>query len=51
MLLEARVLGRDDRVPQRRRDVVVADDHAPLGGELADLRPSRASSRVMVLGR
>ena len=36
VLVEARVLRRDDRVSQRRRDVVVADDDAALGGELAD---------------
>ena len=30
------VLGRDDRLAQDRVDVVVADDHAPLGRELAD---------------
>ncbi len=36
MLVEPCVFRRDDRVPQRRRDVVVADDDAALGGELAD---------------
>ena len=34
--LELRVFGRDDRLPQRRVDVVVADDDAALGGEFAD---------------
>ena len=36
MAVELRVFGRDDRLPQQRVDVVVADDDAPLGGELAD---------------
>ena len=34
--VEARVLGRDDRLAERRRDVVVLHDDAPLGRELAD---------------
>ena len=37
MLLELGVLGGDDGLPQRRRDVVVANDDAAFGGELADL--------------
>ena len=36
VLLEVGVLGGDDRLPQHRRHVVVADDDAALGGELAD---------------
>ena len=36
VLLEVGVLGGDDGLAQHRRDVVVADDDAPLGGELAD---------------
>ena len=36
MLLEIRVLAGDDRLAQRGRDVVVADDDAPFDGELAD---------------
>ena len=34
--VEPGVFGRDDRVPQRWRDLVVADDEAALGGEFAD---------------
>ena len=34
--VELGVLGRDDRLPQQRVDVVVADDDAALRGELAD---------------
>ncbi len=34
--IELRVLGGDDRLAQQRVDVVVADDDAALGGELAD---------------
>ena len=34
--VELGVLGRDDRLAQQRVDVVVADDDAALGGELAD---------------
>ena len=36
MAVELRVFGGDDRLLQQRVDVVVADDDAPLGGELAD---------------
>src|SRR5919108_847161 len=36
VLLERRVFGGDDRLSQEGRDVVVADDRATLGGELAD---------------
>ncbi len=36
-LLELGVLAGDDGLPQCRRDVVVANDDAALGGELADL--------------
>ena len=34
---KSRVFGGDDGLTQYWRDVVVADDDAPLGGELADL--------------
>jgi hypothetical protein len=37
MPLEPTVLGRDDRLPQHWRHVVIADDDAPLDGEFADL--------------
>src|SRR5690606_8821179 len=36
VLLERLILGRDDRLPQQRRDLVVADDDPALRGELAD---------------
>ena len=36
-LLELGVLAGDDGLPQRGRDVVVANDDAAFGGELADL--------------
>ena len=36
MAVEFRVFGRDDRLPQQRVDVVVADDDAPLRRELAN---------------
>jgi hypothetical protein len=36
VLLEICVLGRDDRLPQDGRDLVVADDDAALGRELSD---------------
>jgi hypothetical protein len=36
VLLEIRVLGRDDRLSQDGRDLVVADDDAALGRELSD---------------
>jgi hypothetical protein len=36
VLLEPGVLGGQDGLPQRRRDLVVADDDTPLGGELAN---------------
>ena len=36
VLVEPRILGRDDRIAQQRRDLFVADDDAALGGELAD---------------
>ena len=42
VLVEPGVLGGDDRLAQHRRDVVVADDDAPLGGELADRLRRRA---------
>ena len=44
--VELGVLGRDDRLPQQRVDVVVADDDAALGGELADhLAVARVDAR------
>ena len=46
MALELGVFGRDDRLAQHRVDVVVADDDAALGGELADdlaLAPCRGA--------
>ena len=36
MPIEVGILGGDDRLPEHRVDVVVADDDAPLRGELAD---------------
>ena len=49
--LELGVFGGDDRLPQQRVDVVVADDDAALGGELADhLAAARRRARVIVLG-
>ena len=36
VLLEIGVFGGDDRLPHERRDVVVGDDDAALGGELAN---------------
>jgi len=44
--VEFGVLGGDDRLAQQRVDVVVADDDAPLGGELADdLSAARVDAR------
>ena len=51
MRVETRVLGRDDGLPERHGDVVVADDDAALRRELADdLAVRRLSTRVIVLG-
>ena len=36
MGVEALILGGDDRLTKQRRDLIVGDDDAPLGGELAD---------------
>ena len=36
MVVEVLVFGRDDRVAQVRRDVVVGNDEPPLGRELAE---------------
>ena len=38
--VELRILGGDDRLAEHPVDVVVADHHAPLRGELADHLPS-----------
>ena len=46
MAIELRVLGGDDRLAQKRVDVVVADHHAPLCRELADhLAAGRVDAR------
>ena len=44
--IELGVLGGDDRLAQERVDVVVADDDAPLGGELADDLAVRGVARA-----
>jgi hypothetical protein len=36
VLVEAAILGRDDRLPERRGDLVVAHHDAPFGRKLAD---------------
>ena len=43
--VELGVFGGDDRLAQQRVDVVVADDDAPLGGELADHLAARRRRR------
>jgi len=54
MPIELGVLGGDDRLPQHRVDVVVADDHAALGRELADhlaaagVDPGDRAGRIVV---
>ena len=57
MLVEVLVLGRDDGLPEERRDLVVGDHRAALRGELADdLAGARVDARdrarrVVVEGR
>jgi hypothetical protein len=34
--IESRVFGRDERLTKERGDVLVADDEAPLDGEIAN---------------
>ena len=36
MIFEGLILGRDDGLSQKRRDLLVPHDNPPLGGELAD---------------
>jgi hypothetical protein len=51
VLVEAGILGRDDRVAQTRGDLVVTNDDTALVANSATVWPSRARMRVMVLGR
>ena len=54
MAIELRVLGRDNRLPQQRVDIVVADDDAPLRRKLADhlsvrgIDPRNRARRIVV---